>query len=98
MLSSDITEDGILHFQARGGQGRPGSPQSGVNLASDSDCKAGEGGGSTNNGGGAGGQAATHIPILITNEDGWCVPYTDPDGKKKKKGKESTPAMKDTGV
>lgn len=98
MLSHDIIADSALNFQTRGGQGRPGGPQSGVNLASDSDCKAGEGGGGTNNGGGAGGQAATHIPILITNEDGWCVPYTDHDGKKKKRGKEGTPTMKDTGV
>lgn len=48
-------------------------PHSGLHLASDRECKAGEGGGAP----------ATHIPILITNEDGWCVPYSEQDNKKK---------------
>ncbi|XP_045599358.1 uncharacterized protein [Procambarus clarkii] len=74
-----------IHYNQsnRGEQARQGGPLSGLNLASDRDCKADEGGGAP----------ATHIPILITNEDGWCVPYSDPDHKKK--GSEAT---KDTGV
>ncbi|KAK8404009.1 hypothetical protein O3P69_000224 [Scylla paramamosain] len=59
----------------------------GKNLASDKECKAGEG------------QASTQIPILITNEDGWCVPYSNEgqDGKKKREKEMSSPT-EDTGV
>ncbi|XP_071546329.1 uncharacterized protein [Panulirus ornatus] len=68
----------------RGEQGRQRGQRSGRDLASDSECKAGEGGGAP----------ATHIPILITNEDGWCVPYNEQEQKKKKEGA----TTEDTGV
>lgn len=61
---------------------------SGRNLASDTDCKAGEGGG----------QAGTHIPIVITNEDGWCVPYSNETQDGKKRQKKDATATVDTGV
>ncbi|CAL4105837.1 unnamed protein product, partial [Meganyctiphanes norvegica] len=48
-----------------------GNNRSGLDLASDEDCKSGECGG-------------TNIPIIITNEDGWCVPYSENDVKKTK--------------
>lgn len=61
---------------------------SGRNLASDSECKVGEGGG----------QGGTHIPILITNEDGWCVPYSTEAQDGKKRQKKEAAATVDTGV
>lgn len=71
-------------LQKRGEQARQRGQRSGRNLASDTECKAGEGGGAP----------GAHIPILITNEDGWVVPYNEQDQKKKKQGA----TTEDTGV
>ncbi|XP_076046632.1 uncharacterized protein LOC143028431 [Oratosquilla oratoria] len=68
--------------EARGGRG--------LHLASDRDCKSGESTAADQNGGkradggadGGGGQRSSDIPILITNEDGWCVPYGDAQDRK----------------
>ncbi|KAK7073818.1 hypothetical protein SK128_028090 [Halocaridina rubra] len=80
-LSWDPPPMNIMKQRAAVGVPRP-APRTGIHLATDNECRAGE-------------SPATQIPIVITNEDGWCVPYSEQDQKKKTS---STNGTEDTGV
>ncbi|XP_066977156.1 uncharacterized protein [Macrobrachium rosenbergii] len=74
-----------MHYSKKkpaGGHPLAAPRTAGINLATDTECRAGE-------------NPATQIPIVITNEDGWCVPYSDQDKKKKNASEKKT---EDTGV